>query len=119
MGEEGRAFVEGRRPNFAAACGAQRAVQSAMLCHSCSWQPRQTACRLAALPPPHPLQALGERIRPVMTVNKIDRCFLELMLDPEEVRRKPLGSVGCTAAQQARRSGCRPAVLPRWGRAQH
>lgn len=29
-------------------------------------------------------QALGERIRPVMTVNKIDRCFLELMLDPEE-----------------------------------
>ena len=29
-------------------------------------------------------QALGERIRPVLTVNKMDRCFLELMLDPEE-----------------------------------
>merc|ERR1719162_907615 len=28
-------------------------------------------------------QALGERIRPVMTVNKLDRCFLELMLDGE------------------------------------
>lgn len=32
------------------------------------------------------LQALGERIRPVLTINKIDRCFLELMLEPEEVR---------------------------------
>jgi len=29
-------------------------------------------------------QALTERIRPVMTVNKMDRCFLELMLDGEE-----------------------------------
>eukprot|EP00218_Dolichomastix_sp_CCMP3274_P006943 CAMPEP_0170133574 /NCGR_PEP_ID=MMETSP0033_2-20121228/1385_1 /TAXON_ID=195969 /ORGANISM="Dolichomastix tenuilepis, Strain CCMP3274" /LENGTH=855 /DNA_ID=CAMNT_0010369077 /DNA_START=45 /DNA_END=2612 /DNA_ORIENTATION=- len=29
-------------------------------------------------------QALGERIRPVMTVNKLDRCFLELDLDGEE-----------------------------------
>ncbi len=29
-------------------------------------------------------QALGERIRPVLTVNKMDRCFLELMLDSEE-----------------------------------
>merc|ERR1711912_15986 len=29
-------------------------------------------------------QALGERIRPVMTINKLDRCFLELMLEPEE-----------------------------------
>jgi elongation factor 2 len=29
-------------------------------------------------------QALGERIRPVLTVNKLDRCFLELMLDGEE-----------------------------------
>ena len=29
-------------------------------------------------------QALGERIKPVMTVNKLDRCFLELMLDGEE-----------------------------------
>lgn len=30
------------------------------------------------------VQALGERIRPVMTVNKLDRCFLELMYDGEE-----------------------------------
>merc|ERR1712097_16100 len=29
-------------------------------------------------------QALGERIKPVMTVNKLDRCLLELMLDGEE-----------------------------------
>lgn len=29
-------------------------------------------------------QALGERIRPVMTVNKLDRCFLELMLEGED-----------------------------------
>ncbi|MCI12187.1 elongation factor 2-like, partial [Trifolium medium] len=29
-------------------------------------------------------QALGERIKPVLTVNKMDRCFLELQLDPEE-----------------------------------
>jgi len=29
-------------------------------------------------------QALSERIKPVMTVNKLDRCFLELMLDGEE-----------------------------------
>jgi len=29
-------------------------------------------------------QALGERIRPVLTVNKMDRCFLELILDGEE-----------------------------------
>ena len=29
-------------------------------------------------------QALGERIKPVMTVNKLDRCFLELMYDGEE-----------------------------------
>lgn len=29
-------------------------------------------------------QALTERIRPVLTVNKMDRCFLELMLDGEE-----------------------------------
>lgn len=27
---------------------------------------------------------MGERIRPVLTVNKLDRCFLELMLDGEE-----------------------------------
>ena len=32
----------------------------------------------------HCSQALVERIRPVMTVNKLDRCFLELMLDGEE-----------------------------------
>merc|ERR1712124_7212 len=29
-------------------------------------------------------QALGERIRPVLAVNKLDRCFLELMLDGEK-----------------------------------
>uniref|UniRef100_A0A061RW56 Elongation factor 2 n=1 Tax=Tetraselmis sp. GSL018 TaxID=582737 RepID=A0A061RW56_9CHLO len=29
-------------------------------------------------------QALGERIKPVLTVNKLDRCFIELMLDGEE-----------------------------------
>lgn len=29
-------------------------------------------------------QALAERIRPVLTVNKMDRCFLELMLEGEE-----------------------------------
>jgi len=29
-------------------------------------------------------QALGERIRPVLTVIKMDRCFLELQLDGEE-----------------------------------
>ena len=29
-------------------------------------------------------QALGERIRPVLTVNKLDRCFLELQQDGEE-----------------------------------
>ncbi|CAM0957870.1 unnamed protein product [Alopecurus aequalis] len=29
-------------------------------------------------------QALGERIRPVLTVNKVDRCFLELQIDGEE-----------------------------------
>jgi elongation factor 2 len=29
-------------------------------------------------------QALSERIRPVLTVNKLDRCFIELMLDGEE-----------------------------------
>jgi elongation factor 2 len=29
-------------------------------------------------------QALAERIRPVLTVNKMDRCFLELKLEGEE-----------------------------------
>ncbi|KAK1309405.1 hypothetical protein QJS10_CPA09g00932 [Acorus calamus] len=29
-------------------------------------------------------QALGERIRPVLTFNKMDRCFLELQVDGEE-----------------------------------
>ena len=29
-------------------------------------------------------QALGERIRPVLTVNKLDRCFLELQMDADE-----------------------------------
>eukprot|EP00850_Spirogloea_muscicola_P007007 SM000034S12761 [mRNA] locus=s34:653101:657578:+ [translate_table: standard] len=32
-------------------------------------------------------QALGERIRPVLTVNKMDRCFLELQQDGEEAYR--------------------------------
>ncbi|KAL6283225.1 hypothetical protein ACE6H2_014154 [Prunus campanulata] len=32
-------------------------------------------------------QALGERIRPVLTVNKMDRCFLELQVDGEEANR--------------------------------
>jgi elongation factor 2 len=30
------------------------------------------------------LQALGGRIRPVLTVNKMDRCFPELQADGEE-----------------------------------
>lgn len=29
-------------------------------------------------------QALGERVKPVLVVNKMDRCFLELHLDAEE-----------------------------------
>lgn len=29
-------------------------------------------------------QALGERIKPILMVNKMDRVFLELQLDPEE-----------------------------------
>ena len=29
-------------------------------------------------------QALGERIRPVLTINKMDRCFLELMMEAED-----------------------------------
>ncbi|CAA2981848.1 Elongation factor 2 [Olea europaea subsp. europaea] len=29
-------------------------------------------------------QALGERIRPVLTINKMDRCFLELQVYPEK-----------------------------------
>ena len=29
-------------------------------------------------------QALGERIKPVLAINKLDRCFLELMLEGEE-----------------------------------
>lgn len=30
-------------------------------------------------------QALSERIKPVMTINKLDRSFLELQLDPEDM----------------------------------
>jgi elongation factor 2 len=30
-------------------------------------------------------QALAERIKPVMTINKLDRAYLELQLDPEEM----------------------------------
>ncbi|KAG4950437.1 hypothetical protein JHK82_043796 [Glycine max] len=29
-------------------------------------------------------QALGERVKPVLALNKMDKCFLELNLDPEE-----------------------------------
>ena len=30
-------------------------------------------------------QALTERIKPVLTINKLDRAYLELQLDPEEM----------------------------------
>ncbi len=30
-------------------------------------------------------QALGERIVPVLTINKLDRGFLELQLEPEDM----------------------------------
>ncbi|CAN6204009.1 unnamed protein product [Urochloa humidicola] len=32
-------------------------------------------------------QALGERVKPVLTVNKMDKCFLELQMDGEEAYR--------------------------------
>ena len=32
-------------------------------------------------------QAIGERIRPVLMMNKVDRCIVELMLPPEEAYR--------------------------------
>ncbi len=51
---------------YADSAGYQVFVDSGPLCKSCA------------------VQALIERIRPVMTVNKLDRCFLELMLDGEE-----------------------------------
>ena len=35
-------------------------------------------------PPCFSAQALGERIRPVLTINKMDRCFLELQMDAED-----------------------------------
>lgn len=81
----------------------QRQAQRAAVC-------APTSCivpcpRPPTHPPLHraaslPLQALGERIRPVMTVNKIDRCFLELMMDPEDAflsfrRCAPLGPLEC------------------------
>ena len=30
-------------------------------------------------------QALGERIKPVLIINKVDRALLELQLEPEEM----------------------------------
>jgi hypothetical protein len=46
-------------------------------------------------------QALSERIKPVMTINKLDRAYLELQLDPEEMyqvrpRDSCLQSARCT-----------------------
>jgi elongation factor 2 len=38
-------------------------------------------------------QALAERIRPVMTINKLDRAFLELQLDHEEMYQNFVKSV--------------------------
>ncbi|CAN6181751.1 unnamed protein product [Urochloa humidicola] len=32
-------------------------------------------------------QAIGERVKPVLTVNKMDKCFLELQMDGEEAYR--------------------------------
>ncbi|CAL5065247.1 unnamed protein product [Urochloa decumbens] len=32
-------------------------------------------------------QALGERVKPVLTMNKMDKCFLELQMDGEEAYR--------------------------------
>jgi elongation factor 2 len=37
-------------------------------------------------------QSLGERIRPVLTVNKMDRCLLELQVDGEEALRRNYSS---------------------------
>ena len=57
-------------------------------------------------------QALSERIKPVMTINKLDRAYLELQLDPEEMYlvRAP----GCPPHACARHSTAavinRPAV---------
>jgi len=42
-------------------------------------------------------QALTERIRPVLTVNKMDRCFLELQIDGEEAYMAFLRSVGSSS----------------------
>ena len=50
-------------------------------------------------------QALAERIKPVMTINKLDRAYLELQLDPEEmylVRRTLAGSPPAFSARPPR-----------------
>jgi hypothetical protein len=52
-------------------------------------------------------QALIERIRPVMTVNKLDRCFLELMLDGLR-RRAPGRHPG---ARTCAHRSCTPGAL--------
>jgi len=38
-------------------------------------------------------QAIGERIRPVLMLNKLDRCITELMLPPEEAYRSFVKSI--------------------------
>ena len=45
-------------------------------------------------------QALSERIKPVMTINKLDRAYLELQLDPEEMYQVRFAP--CIAAIQSR-----------------
>lgn len=47
-------------------------------------------------------QALSERIKPVMTINKLDRAYLELQLDPEEMYQVRLSDLiaTCTALHE-------------------
>jgi len=55
-------------------------------------------------------QALGERIRPVMTVNKLDRCFLELMYDGEEAYTVRIFFVCLRERERVRENGKREAA---------